>query len=135
LQAVPPKAGNVLATYCAFGPYSGALLITSIRFRARSRVSARSNIEDVLMLPEKKYGTNIGVGIGIVLQLIGRMMQLQSDDLMIVGLVLILVGAVFFIWGCVNYCQGKGYPGAFGLLGLLSCVGLLILVVLPDKHK
>ena len=39
-----------------------------------------------------------------------------------------------FTWGCINYAQGKGYPGALGLLGLLSCIGLIILVCLPDRN-
>jgi hypothetical protein len=88
------------------------------------------------MLAEKKTNTNIGVGIGILLQIAGRVLQMQNDDTMnLVGMLVILVGAVFFIWGCINYAQGKGYSGALGLLGLLSCLGLVILVVLPDKHK
>jgi hypothetical protein len=30
---------------------------------------------------------------------------------------------------------GKGYSQFLGILGFLSCIGLVILVVLPDKHK
>ena len=86
------------------------------------------------MLSEKKTATNIGVGIGIVLQIIGRVLMNQQGGLAIVGLVLALVGAGAFIWGCVNYAQGKGYHPALGLLGLLRCLGLIVLVVLPDKH-
>uniref|UniRef100_A0A7C4QSE0 Uncharacterized protein n=1 Tax=Schlesneria paludicola TaxID=360056 RepID=A0A7C4QSE0_9PLAN len=87
------------------------------------------------MLAEKKAATNIGVGVGIVLQILGRILQTQGDAMAIGGLLMMLVGAGFFIWGCINYCEGKGYPGALGLLGLLSCLGLLELVLLPDKHK
>lgn len=89
------------------------------------------------MLAEKKTATNIGVGLGILLQIVGQVLsyQYQGSGMATVGLVLALVGAVFFIWGCWNYAQGKGYPGVLGLLGLLSCIGLLILVILPDKNK
>ncbi|MDW8243089.1 MAG: hypothetical protein RMJ88_07740 [Thermogemmata sp.] len=88
------------------------------------------------MLPEKKVATNIGVGIGILLQIIGRvLMTQQSEVTWLVGISIVITGLVFFIWGCVNYSQGKGYPGILGLLGLLSILGLLILVLLPDKHK
>jgi hypothetical protein len=88
------------------------------------------------MLPEKKTATNIGVGVGFVLQIIGRVLMMQQGDAMtIVGAVVGLVGLGFFLWGCINYCQGKGYSGALGLLGLLSCCGLVILVLLPDKNK
>jgi hypothetical protein len=87
------------------------------------------------MLPAKKTATNVGVGVGILLQILGRVLQMQGDAWAVLGLVVILVSVVFFIWGCINYCQGKGYPGALGLLGLLSIIGLLVLVLLPDKHK
>lgn len=87
------------------------------------------------MLAEKKTATNIGVGIGLVLQIVGNVLQKQGESMMIIGLVVALAGTVAFIWGCVNYAQGKGYSGALGLLGLLSCLGLLVLVVIPDKAK
>lgn len=85
------------------------------------------------MLAEKKRDTNIGVGVGILLQLIGRVMQFQGASGL--GFVLVLAGLAVFVWGCVSYCQGKGYPGWLGLLGLLSIIGLLILVFLPDRNK
>jgi len=84
------------------------------------------------MLAEYKTNTNIGVGLGIVLQIAGRFML--ADNLPL-GFGLTLVGAVFFIWGCCSYAKGKGYHWALGFLGLLSCIGLLILVVLQDKHR
>lgn len=87
------------------------------------------------MLAEKKTATNIGVGIGIVLQIAGRVLAQQSESMQVVGVLLSLVGLVAFVWGCINYAQGKGYSGALGILGLLSCLGLVILVVLPDKNK
>ena len=86
------------------------------------------------MIQEKKNATNVGVGGGILLHVIGAAIQRQGDSLFLIGIAIALVGSVFFIWGCVNYAQGKGYSGILGLLGLLSCIGLIILVVLPDKH-
>ena len=35
----------------------------------------------------------------------------------------------------MSYCEGKGYSKWLGLLGLLSIIGLLVLVFLPDRHK
>ena len=35
----------------------------------------------------------------------------------------------------MNYAAGKGHSKLLGLLGLLSCIGLLILIFLPDRHK
>ena len=84
------------------------------------------------MLAEKKRDTNIGVGVGILLQLIGRVMQFQGAAGL--GFVLVLAGLALFVWGCVNYCQGKGYPAWLGLLGLLSIIGLIVLFLLPDRH-
>jgi hypothetical protein len=46
-----------------------------------------------------------------------------------------LVGAVLLIIGLGFYAKAKGYSAVLGLLGLLSCIGLLILAVLPDKTK
>ena len=47
----------------------------------------------------------------------------------------ILVGDILLIIGLCYYAKGKGYTPVLGLLGLLSCIGLLILAVLPDKTK
>ena len=87
------------------------------------------------MLPDKKTKTNIGVGIGIILQIAGRVLAATSETGAILGLVVVLVGAVVFIWGCMNYAEGKGHSKWLGLLGLLSCIGLIILIFLPDHHK
>jgi hypothetical protein len=87
------------------------------------------------MLPENKTKTNIGVGIGIILQIAGRALMATSYLGTIPGLIMVLVGAVFFIWGCMNYAEGKGHSKWLGLLGLLSCIGLIILVFMPDHHK
>ena len=87
------------------------------------------------MLPENKTKTNIGVGLGLILQILGNFLARTSTAGAMLGLVLILVGAVLFIWGCMNYAVGKGHSKWLGLLGLLSCIGLIILVFLPDHHK
>ena len=87
------------------------------------------------MLPDKKTKTNIGVGVGIILQIAGQVLASTSEAGAILGLVVVLVGAVFFIWGCMNYANGKGHSKWLGLLGLLSCIGLIILIFLPDHHK
>lgn len=52
--------------------------------------------------------------------------------LMLLGIV---AGDVLLIIGLCYYAKGKGYTPVLGLLGLLSCIGLLILAVLPDKTK
>jgi len=85
------------------------------------------------MLPESKTKTNIGVGVGLILEFAGNYIYARTHSAL--GPLLTLVGAVLFIWGCINYAEGKGYSKWLGLLGLLSCIGLVVLVVLPDKNK
>jgi len=87
------------------------------------------------MLPDNKTKTNIGVGLGFLLEILGRFLYMSSTAGSIFGLILMLVGVVLFIWGCMNYAVGKGHSKWLGLLGLLSCIGLIILVFLPDHHK
>ncbi|MEJ2061448.1 MAG: hypothetical protein P8Y64_13340 [Gammaproteobacteria bacterium] len=87
------------------------------------------------MLAEQKRNTNIGVGVGIVLQVFGRYLQMQGSGMSALGSLMLLMGIGVFLWGCWNYAQGKGYHGAWGLLGLFSLLGLIILAVLPDRHK
>lgn len=46
-----------------------------------------------------------------------------------------IIGSILLIVGLCYYAKAKGYSAVLGLLGLLSCLGLLILAVLPDKTK
>jgi hypothetical protein len=46
-----------------------------------------------------------------------------------------LVGGILFIIGLGFFAKAKGYSGFFGLFGFLLCIGLLIVLVLPDKTK
>ena len=87
------------------------------------------------MLAEYKSKTNIGIAIGLILEIVGNVIRMQMPNLALIGAIIALVGAVFFIWGCMNYAVGKGYSKFLGLLGLLSCIGLVVLVLLPDKNK
>jgi len=79
----------------------------------------------------------IGIVPGIIMQFFGQALRdhARGQGLLIVALVLSVAGYVSFIWGCVGYSAGKGYTKWLGALGLLSCLGLLVLVVLPDRRK
>ena len=87
------------------------------------------------MRPEKRFKTNVGVGIGSVLQLAGffwvQTAVIPDDE--IAGLILILISLPVFVWGCMNYAEGKGYSKSVGLLGLGSIIGLIVLIVLPER--
>lgn len=85
------------------------------------------------MLAEYKRKTNIGVGLGILAELLGRTMA--ESGMHGLGLLVLLAGACLFIWGCAQYARAKGHSGWFGAFGLLSLIGLLVLFFLPDRHK
>ena len=76
-----------------------------------------------------KSNSNVGVGVGLLVSAIGGSME--SDF----GGVLAILGYGMFIWGCVEYAEYKGYGWKTGLLGILSILGLIILVCLPNKNK
>jgi hypothetical protein len=87
------------------------------------------------MRPENKRNTNIGIGVGILLQFAGRVLISYEGILFVLGVLVVLAGAAAFIWGCMNYAEGKGHPKWLGLLGLLSLPGLIILFMFPDHFK
>ena len=92
------------------------------------------------MIAAHQRNTNLGVGLGLLLTFLSVGLRANAGAESDAGLAVFagligLVGFVLFLWGCVNYAQGKGYSGFVGLLGILWCIGLVILVVLPDRHK
>ena len=87
------------------------------------------------MLAEYKRKTNIGVGLGILAQVVGYVLTSFGGAGAVFGWSFLVGGTVLFIWGCWSYAEGKGYDGAFGFLGLFTIIGLIILACLPDKHK
>jgi hypothetical protein len=44
-----------------------------------------------------------------------------------------LVGFILVIVGLCYYAAAKGHSAVLGVLGIFSCLGLLILAALPDK--
>ena len=88
----------------------------------------------VHMLAEYKTKTNINVLVGIVLQISGRVAMAQTAT-PLWGRLMLLAGIVFFVMGCCCYAKAKGRATAWGFLGLGSIIGLLILVLMEDKHK
>jgi hypothetical protein len=88
------------------------------------------------VLAQHKSRTNIGVGLGIVLEIIGRiLLNDSSSGSVMLGYMILVVGVAAFIWGCAQYAMAKGHSPWLGALGLLSIIGLIILVFLPDRHK
>jgi len=88
------------------------------------------------MLSEYKRTTNIGIGVGFVLVLIGKYVAIsQPDSPSVLGWVICLVGLGFFVWGSSQYAKGKGHSPYWGILGLFYILGFVILFFLPDRHK
>jgi hypothetical protein len=85
------------------------------------------------VLPEKRTNTNVGVGTGFLLQLGGLFLAQTEGTAAILGLVLILFSIPLFLWGCMNYAEGKGYSTWVGLVGFAGIIGLIVLIVLPDQ--
>ncbi|MBL9136208.1 MAG: hypothetical protein JNK85_10085 [Verrucomicrobiales bacterium] len=48
---------------------------------------------------------------------------------------MILIGLPVFLWGCMNSADGKGHSKWGGLVGLAGCMGLVVLIVLPDQMQ
>lgn len=44
-----------------------------------------------------------------------------------------IVAVVMWVIGCGFYAKSKGWSPWMGILGILTCIGLVALVLLPDK--
>ncbi len=73
---------------------------------------------------------------GFVTLLVGRFVYdyCCGRPIALLGYTMLVAGTVVFIWGCWSFAKAKGYPGAVGLLGFFSLIGLIILFVLPDRR-
>lgn len=86
------------------------------------------------MLQQYKTKTNLFVGLGLALNVLAGWVLPGRVGPGII-LVLAVAGSVLFITGCCFYAKGKEYHAAWGLLGLLSIIGLLVFICMRDKHK
>jgi hypothetical protein len=86
------------------------------------------------VLPEYKGKTNLGVGFGWVVMIVGNVL-IRNSPVPWLGIVIFVFGLAAFIWGCTQYAKGKGHSGYWGVLGVLWILGLLVLFFLPDRHK
>jgi hypothetical protein len=74
---------------------------------------------------------NLGVGIGLLLQTLGLIVQYKGGP----GLPFVMLGGLFFLWGCLAYAKNKGYSQLLGLFGLCGLLGLFVLVCLPQRYN
>lgn len=95
----------------------------------------------------KSYQTkaNLGIAVGFLLSvasgfIAAPMMAPNASGSVSPGALLSfslirLFGGAIFIYGCVMYAKGKGRSGWWGAFGLLSLIGLIVLVCLKDHAK
>jgi hypothetical protein len=84
------------------------------------------------LIAEYKRNTNIGVGLGVLLNATASGMM-RDPDTATMALIVGLGGLGLLIWGCSQYAEGKGHSPWWGALGLFSLLGFLVLVFLPDR--
>ena len=85
------------------------------------------------MLEGYRKRVNLGVGLGIVMQLAGISFTFEagySDLINLLGGMLFLLGTILFIWGLCMYSKGKGRHWAWGFLGVFNVIGLIVLFFL-----
>jgi len=75
----------------------------------------------------KKYNNmSLAFGIpGLIIQVYAVLNQLH---------IVSLVGGILLIIGLAYYAKAKSRHPAWGLLGLLSIIGIIIIALLPDKY-
>lgn len=103
--------------------------------------------EDRFMIAKYVRRSLIFGGPGLVLQIgctcvanyiISKAMSIAAVPLAVwTGIFVVgsIAGNILFITGLCFYAKAKGYSAGLGALGLLSCIGLLVLGILPDKTK
>jgi len=90
---------------------------------------------ELLIIHSCQSKSSLGVGLGLVLQIVGGI-TLFTTPMFAISLPLLIfgVGVLLFIWGCANYMTSKGHSSAWGILGLFSILGFLILMCFPDRY-
>jgi hypothetical protein len=87
------------------------------------------------MRPEFKVKTNLGIGLGMLTNVAARVLPTTTGHSPLASAVavpLAFAGGSLCLWGCTCYARGKGYHGAFGLLGIAPAVGFQLLRTLGD---
>ncbi len=74
---------------------------------------------------------------GVIVQTVGWIMAngARTVPVALFGSLLFFGGTGLLLVGLFFYARAKGHSGWWSLVGLLSCVGILVLAVLPDRLK
>lgn len=84
---------------------------------------------------QHRNNANLGIGLGLVLQLAGFFLPGPLQLHALAGLVIVLASLPLFVWGSMHYAVGKGQSKLFGIAGMLGLVGLVVLMMLPNRRK
>ena len=84
------------------------------------------------MVAKYKSKSNGFILAFLVLKLAGLVANICIGE---IGILISVIGSICLIVGCCYYSKGKGHNAAWGLLGILSIIGLIVLVCFPDKCK
>jgi hypothetical protein len=76
---------------------------------------------------------SLALGIpGIILQVAGNIMMTSNPENRTLGRLVLVVGTLLLIGGLAMYAKAKGRSPVWGLMGFLSCIGLIVLALLKD---
>ena len=88
----------------------------------------------------KRYNNlSLALGVpGIVLQLVGNGLAQANQNqgggiAVLAGVLAAFAGTGLLVAGLVYYAKAKGRSSWWGLCGLLSCCGLIVLALLKDR--
>ncbi|MGV3617478.1 MAG: hypothetical protein ACO1SV_19300 [Fimbriimonas sp.] len=71
----------------------------------------------------------------IALYAVPLAIMVVSRDFVSMGITLALLsGMVTYFWALADYARSKGYSGVLCMLALLNLIGLIILLLLPEKN-
>jgi glycerol uptake facilitator-like aquaporin len=77
---------------------------------------------------------SLALGVpGLILQIAGNVMMRSGPDKEGVGLLVGIIGTALLMGGLMMYARAKGRSPAWGLMGLLSIIGLIVLAMLEDR--
>lgn len=95
--------------------------------------------EVIYILVQYKKEANKWLLLGFIVWFAGNILRGglfgESEMYSLLGSVVFIIGFLMFLYGCINYTKAKGYGWIVGLLGLFNLLGLIVLVLLPDKNK
>jgi hypothetical protein len=94
--------------------------------------------EDTPQAIARRRGTDC-IHSGLLAQSAGAfvMAAVQRPDILAfwLGVALFILAFPVLVVGCTRRAQSKGHSPAYGLLGLLGFVGVLLLAFVPDRNR